>query len=159
MLKFTRPRGIRLALSTGALALAAVGGLATTASPASASATPINSLGGPIIYPVFGNERLYASAEPGCANIDVTGQNFYDPAPGEQYVTVYQVEYYYMNGQVFSYLKQVNFQEAPPAEDSSGTTYHFSTSISTGTGYASGEYVAESYDSSGAGLESNPVWC
>jgi hypothetical protein len=74
-------------------------------------------------------------------------------------VTLYQVQYEYINGQTYSYLNQVGFQEAQPIEDSSGTTYHFFTPVSTGTGLHSGEYFAETYDSSGFGLESSPVWC
>jgi hypothetical protein len=154
MLKFTRPRGIRLALSTGVLALATVGGLATTASPASASSWPYRTY-----YPVTGAERLYAAAEPGCANIDVTGQSFYNPAPGEEYVTLYKDNYVYMNGGWYDDPHQVGFAEAAPAEDSSGTTFHFWTPVSTGVGYVSGTYYAVAYDSSGYELASSYVYC
>jgi hypothetical protein len=155
MLKFTRPRGIRLALSTGVLALAAAGGLATTASPASASAT----IGLPIIHRITGDEGLYATAERGCANIDVTGQSFYNPAPGEEYVYLYKDNYVYMNGAWYDDPQQVGFAEATPAEDSSGTTFHFWTPVSTGGGYVSGTYYAVTYDSSGFELASSYVYC
>lgn len=158
MLKFTRPRGIRLALSTGVLALAAVGGLATTASPASASVPPVNALSGPRTLPITGNEGLYAYVEPGCAKIDVSGLNFPNPAPGLQYIQLFKEQYVYMNGQFYDDPQQVGFAEATPGEDSSKTTYHFSQAVSTG-GYIPGTYFAVSYDSYGRGLESAPVYC
>jgi hypothetical protein len=64
-----------------------------------------------------------------------------------------------MNGGWYDDPQQVGFAEAAPAEDSSGTTFHFWTPVSTGVGYVSGTYYAVAYDSSGYGLESSYVYC
>jgi hypothetical protein len=73
MLKFTRPRGIRLALSTGVLALATAGGLTAAGVPAFASPPPTATLASTSDGPYCPTLRVNGSgfAGPGFAQVDL----------------------------------------------------------------------------------------
>lgn len=73
MLKFTRPRGIRLALSTGVLALATAGGLTAAAVPAFASNQPTATITSTSNGPYCPTLRVYGTgfAGPGFAQVDL----------------------------------------------------------------------------------------